>query len=82
MKADVAAIEPFVRPNVRHGIDVRPVCALPFLVPYGTVDCVAGILSKTELIDMIAREPLPEDLPIPGNFQDQVILESAWRYLR
>ena len=65
-EAGIALVEPAIRTDVCGGIDVQPVerAARPAESRSG-LDRSARVLGKAELVDVIARRPFPQDLPVP-----------------
>src|SRR5258705_9072767 len=77
-KALVALVEPAVRTNVGRRIDVHPIKSAaagptPSIDTWRRCDSLASILVEMEFVDVIARDPLPDDLPFPCDFDNPVV---------
>ena len=68
MEPLVSLVKPPIRTDVRHGVEVQPVGAAPIFVPVGmAVYRVARLAAEPEVIEMVARQPVPHDLAVPGH---------------
>ena len=77
MEPLVTLVKPSIRTDVRHGVDVKPVGAAPIFVPVGmAVYRVARLAAEPEVIEMVARQPVPHDLAVPGHLNNVFIFKQ------
>ena len=76
-EALVALVEPSIRSNIRRRVDMQPVEAAPGGVKAGCgLDGLSSIRRETELVDMIARNPLPDNVTVPRHLDEAVVFEQ------
>src|SRR5581483_2002091 len=75
-KALVAFVVPVFLTHVSCGVDVHPIEGAACRVGawrgrYG----IASVLVEMEFIDVVASHPLPDDLSVPGDFDEAIVFE-------
>src|SRR5688572_20980359 len=76
-EALIALVEPAVWPDKRCRVDMQPVEAAPAATAIGGRGLyrLSRIRGETELVDVVTCHPFPEDVPVPGDFDQTVVFE-------
>src|SRR5678815_1320003 len=75
-EAHISFVEPMVRPEIGCGVDMQPVETSSRSVDSRCrLDCSPGCGGKAELVDMIAGDPLPDDLAVWRHLNETIVLK-------
>src|SRR5262249_5885613 len=73
METFVAGVVPLVGSEIRRGVHVQPVTAAAVLQPAREpMNRVPGLFAQSEVVDVVAGQPVPEDLAVPAHLDEPI----------